>query len=91
MAKKKKKDTHFDKKDVKFYDENYLAKKLGIERRKFHRDIKPIIIADFKEIINELGCDNPDIGLDSSNNLYLSNIDHTIIKSTEHSIFDYLE
>lgn len=81
---------HFPKSKVKFYDEKFLSKKLGIDRRKFHREIKPIIISDFADIIKELGSDNPDIGLDALDNLYLSNVDHTIIKSTGLSIFDYI-
>jgi|GEM_PF-2281944 len=90
MAAKKKKPPRPQNQKIKFYDEVFISEKLGIDRRKFHREIKPIIISDFQEIIKELGCDNPDIGLDSSNNLYLANIAHTIIKSTGLSIFDYI-
>ena len=90
MAGKKKKPGFIRKNQVKFYGEVFLSKKLGIDRRKFHREIKPIIISDFPEIIEELGCENPDIGLDYLNNLYLGNIDHTIIKSTGLTIFDYI-
>lgn len=78
------------KNEVKFYDEVYIAKKLGIDRRMFHRKIKPIILSDFPEICKELGSDNPDIGLDAENNLYLANIEHTIVKQTGLSIFDYI-
>lgn len=88
-AKKKNADENI-KMDVKFYSEDFLSRKLEIDRRKFHREIKPIIISDFPEIIKEIGSDNPDIGLDSSDNLYLGNINHTIVKSTGFSIFDYI-
>ena len=80
MTPKKKKLELAGNQKIKFYDEVFLSKKLGIDRRKFHREIKPIIISDFPEIIKELGCENPDIGLDASGNLYLANIEHTIIK-----------
>lgn len=90
MTAKKKKYRLVNTKHVKFYNETYLSKRLGIDRRKFHREIKPIIVADFPEICKELESDNPDIGLDSSNILYLSNIEHTIVKSTGLSIFDYI-
>jgi hypothetical protein len=80
MSPKKKKLELAGNQKIKFYDEVFLSKKPGIDRRKFHREIKPIIISDFPEIIKELGCENPDIGLDASGNLYLANIEHTIIK-----------
>jgi len=56
--------------EVKFHDEHFLAQKLGVDRRYFHRHIKPIILADFPEIIREIGSTNPDVGLDAHNNLY---------------------
>lgn len=90
MTLKKKKSEPIPKGDVKFYDEIYLSKKLGIDRRKFHREVKPIIISDFPQICKELESENPDIGLDSSDNLYLGNVGHTIIKSTGLNIFDYI-
>jgi hypothetical protein len=90
MTAKKKKAEKNSKVEVKFYDENFLARKLGIDRRKFHREIKPIIISDFPEIIKETGTDNPDLGLDFADNLYLGNIDHTSVKETGLSIFDYI-
>jgi len=89
-GRKKEKTRIYQKKPGEILWEVFLSKKLGIDRRKFHREIKPIIISDFPEIIEELGCENPDIGLDYLNNLYLGNIDHTIIKSTGLTIFDYI-
>lgn len=62
-----------------------------MERRAFHRKIKPIIMKDFQMEIKKLKCDNPDIGLDSNHILHLGNPSHTIIVSTGISIFDYLE
>lgn len=90
MAAKKKKPKSPENQKIKFYDEVFLSKKQGIDRRKFHREIKPIIISDFAEMIKELRCENPDIGLASEDNLYLGNMEHTIIKSTGLSIFDYI-
>lgn len=90
MAAKKKKAERIPKRDVKFYDEIFLSKKLGIDRRKFHREIKPIILSDFPDICKELNSENPDIGLDSAGNLYLANVEHTIIKPTGFSIIDYI-
>lgn len=90
MAAKKKKAKQIPKGDVKFYDEIYLSKKPGIDRRIFHREIKPVILSDFPEICKELNSENPDIGLDSADNLYLANIERTIIKSTGLRIFDYI-
>jgi hypothetical protein len=77
-------------KKVVFYNEEYLANKLGIDRRTFHREIKPIILSDFPEILKELGVDNPDIGLDKQNIIYLADPNHTNIISTDWSIFSYL-
>jgi len=53
MTPKKKKLELAGNQKIKFYDEVFLSKKLGIDRRKFHREIKPIIISDFPEIIKD--------------------------------------
>ncbi len=53
----------------KFYDEKYLAQKLQIERRKFHREIKPLILRDFKKELQKINVENPDIGLDENDNI----------------------
>ncbi|HMO62070.1 MAG TPA: hypothetical protein PKC39_07465 [Ferruginibacter sp.] len=90
MTAKKKKADEKTKVEVKFYDEVCLSRKLGINRRKFHREIKPLIVSDFQELIKEIGDENPDIGLDSEDKLYLGNISHTIVKPTGLSIFDYI-
>jgi hypothetical protein len=76
--------------DIRFYDEDFLAQKLGADRRKFHREIKPIILSDYPEIVSKLKTDNPDIGLDSDDNLYLATIDHKTVLGTGFSIFDYI-
>ncbi|MBU6158739.1 MAG: hypothetical protein KGP35_06875 [Bacteroidetes bacterium] len=90
MAGRRKKTDQESKPDIKFYDEEFLSRKLGIDRRTFHREVKPIIISDFPEILKEIGSENPDIGLDSEDKLYLGNSSHTIVKPTGLSIFDYI-
>ncbi|MBU3677563.1 MAG: hypothetical protein FGM54_10365 [Chitinophagaceae bacterium] len=75
---------------VKFYDEKTLAKQFGVSRIKFHRKIKPIIIADFPEIIKQLKCLNPDIGIGPLGIIYLSNHAHTHILCTNLKINDYI-
>lgn len=75
---------------LKFYDEKYLASKLGIERRKFHREIKPIIVSDFKNELQKFKVENPDIGLDENDNIYfLDPKDHSRMIETNLSIFAY--
>ena len=76
--------------EVKFYDEIELASKFHVSRLDFHRLIKPIILADFPELCNQLRCQNPDIGLDSKGIIYLGNIEHSIILSTHLTINDYI-
>ena len=74
---------------VRFYDEKFLAKKLGVEKRYFHRIVKPQILKDFFEILIELNVENPDIGLDENDIIYLADPNHKTVKSTQLTIFDY--
>jgi len=75
--------------EIRFYDETHLANLLGVDRRIFHRTIKPQIIKDFPEILMKLHVDNPDIGLDENNVIHLADHSHTKILPTQLTIFDY--
>ena len=76
---------------IKFFDENYLAKKLKTDRRKFHREIKPIIINDFKDELKKAGIRNPDIGLDENEFIYLADpVDHTKAIETKLKLSTYI-
>lgn len=75
---------------VNFHDEEFLAKKLSVERRVFHREIKPIILADFPEILEKLKVTNPDIGLDKDDIIYLADPNHNIVLSTKSNISLYI-
>jgi hypothetical protein len=55
----------------KVYDEDHLAKLLGVSRKFFHRKIKSYILADFKQELSDMGIENPDIGLDKNGLIYL--------------------
>lgn len=90
MVARRRKDRDTVRYDVRFYDETYLAEKLGVSRRHFHRHIKPIMLADFPEIVAEIGQTNVDIGIDRLDQLYLASTDHQIIRGTGYSIFDYI-
>ena len=76
--------------NVKFYDEEYLARQLKMSAREFHQKVKPIIKADFSELLKELDSKNPDIGIDPDNMIYLADPGHLKILPTNFSIFDYL-
>jgi hypothetical protein len=52
-------------------NEKYLAYLLKVDRRYFHRKIKPLIINDFKAELKQKGIENPDIGLDKTGCIYL--------------------
>lgn len=75
----------------KIYSVKYLADLLNITESNFHRDIKPMILRDFKtELIND-GIKNPDIGLDEDNKIYLVHPqDPTSYIITNLKIFDYI-
>ncbi len=75
---------------IKFYDEEHLARILGVERRIFHREIKPLMVADFSDELAKLGISNPDVGLDALNNLYLADTDHAVVFKTGLTLFDYI-
>jgi hypothetical protein len=73
------------------YDSEYLANLLGITAREFHRKIKPMIRKDFESELNELGVENPDIGLDSEKLIYLVDPrDHSVYYETRLSISAYI-
>lgn len=76
---------------VRFYDEQELARRLGVDREDFHRRIKQIIIKDFKKELMEIGIRNPDIGLDENDNIYLSDPrDHSNVIPTNLNISAYI-
>jgi len=76
----------------KVYDSRYLASLLDITEREFHRNVKPIIVADFRVELRQNGIQNPDIGLDDLNNLYLVDpLDISNFIFTELNIESYLE
>ncbi len=51
----------------------YLTILLGITETDFHRIVKPLIKADFKEELEKKGFENPNIGLDKNHKIYLVN------------------
>jgi ribosomal protein S17 len=76
---------------VKFYDETFLAQKIGVERRVFHRKIKPRILKDFKDELKALKINNPDIGLDENDVVILGDSrDHSRTINTKLSIQSYI-
>ncbi len=73
------------------YSTKYLATLLGITETDFHRLVKPIIKADFKEELAKKGFDNPNIGLNQNYKMYLVNSsDPGDYNATDVSIFDYI-
>lgn len=68
-----------------------MAKKLNITPERFHLEVKRNILRQFKtEIKKELKTENPDIGLDKLDKVYLSSLDHKQIVYTGLSIFEFL-
>ncbi len=57
----------------KVYSIKYLADLLEITESDFHREIKPMILRDFKKELNDNGIKNPDIGLDEDYRCICSN------------------
>lgn len=55
----------------KYCNEKRLAYILKVDRRHFHRKIKPLIINDFKGELKQKNIENPDIGLDRNGYIYL--------------------
>jgi len=55
----------------KYCSEKHLASILKVDRRYFHREIKPLIIRDFKTELKQKSIENPDIGLDKNGCIYL--------------------
>ncbi len=55
----------------KIYPIKYLASLLNISEKDFHRNLKPVIVADFRIELEDKGIRNPDIGLDNQNIVYL--------------------
>jgi len=69
----------------------YLADILNVTEREFHREIKPLIIADYKKELQSNGIQNPDIGLDKDSNIYLVDPNNpSNYVETRINIFDYL-
>lgn len=75
--------------NVRFYDSSELGKIFGVTPRQFHREIKTYIVNDFKPELKEKNINNPDIGLDSDNYIYLSDSSHQIIIETKMTVEDY--
>jgi len=78
------------KPDFTVYDADYLGEKLGMDRRKFHREIKSRIISDFQKELQDIGIRNPDIGLDNNDIIYLTDATHRKIYKTDLNINTYL-
>lgn len=76
--------------NITYYDSEELAKKFGVSKREFHREIKTYIVTDFRKELDDNNISNPDIGLDSNNNIYLSDTNHTVIMETELNVSDYI-
>lgn len=75
----------------KVYSIKYLADLLELTESDFHRDIKPLILRDFKKELNDNGIKNPDIGLDEDYEMYLVHpLDTTNYIITDTKIFDYI-
>lgn len=75
---------------IKFPDANELGRIFGVSRREYHRQIKPFIVSDFKDELNEMHINNPDIGIDENKFIYLSDSNHKKIISTNLTIEDYI-
>lgn len=76
---------------VRFYNGEQLARKLKISGETFHLEVKKNILRQFRvEIENELRVNNPDIGLDELDMVYLGTLDHKRVISTNLSIFDFI-
>ena len=75
--------------NIRFPDSNEIARIFGVCRRDYHRYIKTYIVSDFRQELNELNINNPDIGIDDNRYLYLSDSNHEIIISTNLTIEDY--
>ena len=74
---------------IKFPDSNELGGIFGVTRREYHRKIKPYILSDFRDELNEKAINNPDIGIDQNNFIYLSDSKHEEIITTNQSVEDY--
>ena len=59
-------------KQFQVFKVEYLSFLLGITTNEFHRDIKPMILKEFRTELNKLSINNPDIGLDIDFHIYLS-------------------
>ena len=61
--------------NYKFPDANEIAKRLGVDAKTFHKEIKPQILGDenIASFAKKIGADNPDIGINSSGNIVLKN------------------
>lgn len=75
---------------IKFLDSNELARVFGVTRREYHREIKTYIMSDFRDELNEIDINNPDIGIDENNFLYLSDSKHEKIIPTNLTVEDYI-
>jgi hypothetical protein len=69
----------------------YLADLLEINERIFHREVKPLILADFKTELKNIKVQNPDLGLDEDYKIYLVDPRNSLnYIETGISIFDYI-
>lgn len=58
--------------NFKYYDADELAKKFGVDRRTFHRKTKSYIVSEFEDELAKFNIGgNPNIALDSDDNIYL--------------------
>lgn len=55
----------------KIVDKSQLARILDTTEKEYHRNIKPIIKRDFRQELKQKEIDNPDIGLDEDDTMYL--------------------
>lgn len=75
----------------RIYSIKYLADLLDTTESNFHRDIKPLILRDFKMELIDKGIKNPDIGLAEDNKIFLVHLQNQANYIITHlKIFDYI-
>jgi hypothetical protein len=58
---------------ISFPKSKEIAKRLGTNEKKFHKEIKKEILGDFKNEIKKIGATNPDIGVNKAGNIVFKN------------------
>ena len=77
---------------TRHYTSEELADFLQISEEDFHREIKKLIKADFKQELKDMKIENPDILLDKEHMIYLADPrNHDIYYETEVNFYDYKE